>query len=1119
MSLMKQIKHFIYLPILLLPILAQDVTLDLGEVVVDGYTSDIIVPVSLDNTNHAVGGVQFDLSVTPSMISISETTPVETLEGFASDFTNFSDGTSRIVLYNQSAPNGIPVGGSGAVLYLHFDGSDVLSAVLELGIFNIIVSDIHGEILSSDGEGGAITIGDVVYLSATEATGDVNEVVELSINLTNSGSVGGVQFDLFDSPNYVDAVQFTSTDRTAGFNISFSEIESGVRVLVFSESNEEITPGEGAIVTGQFQIHEDAYADDVGIHFSNVIVTDGIGGQYWVAAADSGTITVFPGYIEEPHNLEAQSGMDNQVVLTWDAPYGPIPPEFSEDFEGGVIPEDWEVISNGNGWYVTQDGSSNFWTIPSHSNYVVSNDDGFNGEDTPDNDGNDYLVLPPLNMSGAEEVMLNFASYFDGAYGELASVEISTDGQNFTPVGSIDPLAEWTMTSIDLSSVAGEPTVYVAFHADDGGSWASGWAVDDVLMTFTNARATSQVHFNLTELGEWMISADKEDIMTTYPSGVPANWKFDFENPLPTVETDRTPEIDEYRVFRSVGDDQNFSMVDVVDGDITTYTDNDVNNGVTYYYYITAIYPSGAESLPTNTVNATPVEWVELSLSDGAALSGQTDTLDIFVNNESDISLFYFEIQDQPDVISSYTILPTDRTDGWSLDVVDLPSGAMAVTGISLGLPISAGSESVCRVVVYPVADEELTADMVFVNASLQDVNFIEMNWTAEPSTFDVTIETQHLTITNGQGLPGGNAAVSVVLGNTQDVYGVQFDVVNTPPLLTGVSFDGSNDFDFSSWSISGEQIGNYFRVLMYDNTLQNPLPAGLRHLGNINYSVHSSAPLDQIVNLAVSNITISDVNNIPMHTEANQSTVYIGQPPALYSIENATGQLAPGGVGSFEVHLLNIEPVYVTELTISDFPDYLNITNVTPVGRFSNGVADGSSGETEDGKYYFLGYEFSTGIDAGSGAILSFDVSFPEQIQSNTLMFMIENAFSADAALNGISSHVVGFGQFTGDNLANDSEDIMPKAFELYANYPNPFNPVTQITYDLSEQSQVSLRIFDLMGREVKSLVKSNQSSGQYKVVWNAQDNLGQPVSAGVYIYQLKAGNHLFTRKMVLMK
>ena len=110
-------------------------------------------------------------------------------------------------------------------------------------------------------------------------------------------------------------------------------------------------------------------------------------------------------------------------------------------------------------------------------------------------------------------------------------------------------------------------------------------------------------------------------------------------------------------------------------------------------------------------------------------------------------------------------------------------------------------------------------------------------------------------------------------------------------------------------------------------------------------------------------------------------------------------------------------------------------------------------------------------------------------------------------------------FGQFSGNNLSNDEVTSTPGIFALHANYPNPFNPTTMIAYDLAEQTNVSLVIFDLMGREVRTLVQMNQSSGKQIVMWDAQDNMGYPVSAGLYIYQLRAGNHLFTRKMVLIK
>ena len=96
---------------------------------------------------------------------------------------------------------------------------------------------------------------------------------------------------------------------------------------------------------------------------------------------------------------------------------------------------------------------------------------------------------------------------------------------------------------------------------------------------------------------------------------------------------------------------------------------------------------------------------------------------------------------------------------------------------------------------------------------------------------------------------------------------------------------------------------------------------------------------------------------------------------------------------------------------------------------------------------------------------------------------------------------------------------DLTPEVFALHQNYPNPFNPITQIKYDLPEDALVNITIYDLMGRSIKSLVNSNQSAGYRSIQWNATNNLGEPVSAGMYIYALQAGEFRQTKKMVLLK
>ena len=102
---------------------------------------------------------------------------------------------------------------------------------------------------------------------------------------------------------------------------------------------------------------------------------------------------------------------------------------------------------------------------------------------------------------------------------------------------------------------------------------------------------------------------------------------------------------------------------------------------------------------------------------------------------------------------------------------------------------------------------------------------------------------------------------------------------------------------------------------------------------------------------------------------------------------------------------------------------------------------------------------------------------------------------------------------------LSSEDELGMPTEFALKQNYPNPFNPSTQIQYALPSESRVVISIYDLTGRKVRTLVNEVQSAGHRSVMWNATNEIGRQVSAGMYIYSIQAGDFIQNRKMVLMK
>jgi len=94
-----------------------------------------------------------------------------------------------------------------------------------------------------------------------------------------------------------------------------------------------------------------------------------------------------------------------------------------------------------------------------------------------------------------------------------------------------------------------------------------------------------------------------------------------------------------------------------------------------------------------------------------------------------------------------------------------------------------------------------------------------------------------------------------------------------------------------------------------------------------------------------------------------------------------------------------------------------------------------------------------------------------------------------------------------------------LPDKHSLHQNYPNPLNPETIIPYDLPENIFVNITIYDLLGRQVKTLVNQGQNAGFNSIKWNATNDYGEPVSAGIYLYQIQAGTFYQTRKMALLR
>jgi hypothetical protein len=160
----------------------------------------------------------------------------------------------------------------------------------------------------------------------------------------------------------------------------------------------------------------------------------------------------------------------------------------------------------------------------------------------------------------------------------------------------------------------------------------------------------------------------------------------------------------------------------------------------------------------------------------------------------------------------------------------------------------------------------------------------------------------------------------------------------------------------------------------------------------------------------------------------------------------------------------------------------------------------------------------------------LALDSSFSNaKTFSSTKSFVQVNSLSAGNyywkvrskdSVGNVSSYS-GIGQFSVNSVTavDNKKNEVPKEFAVSQNYPNPFNPSTVINYALPKTSLVSIKIYDVLGQEVKTLMNFERQAGNYSAQWNGDNNLGQHVSTGIYIYRVTAGQYVKSMKMILLK
>ena len=272
------------------------------------------------------------------------------------------------------------------------------------------------------------------------------------------------------------------------------------------------------------------------------------------------------------------------------------------------------------------------------------------------------------------------------------------------------------------------------------------------------------------------------------------------------------------------------------------------------------------------------------------------------------------------------------------------------------------------------------------------------------------------------------------------------------------------------------------------------------------------------------------------------------GSPNPTYGLEISTGMCAcvdfingvdiTGSEVTFTINIVDNEPIRGIELDIfHDFADltYSGVSRGEKLQDLVNDEGNPTSDMTILGNWIedhvkVLAYSVNRARTEGNGMegnllhlayTLADGASLPENISFYFTVVNIPGTSLNPELLNVVCSYPSQDSPAVVNTTvaSADQRSILPSEYALFQNYPNPFNPNTQITYDVPASEFVMLRVFNLLGQDVHTLINKSMTPGRYTVEWNGNDMLNNEVASGVYFYELRGKSFISRKKMLLIR
>jgi len=309
--------------------------------------------------------------------------------------------------------------------------------------------------------------------------------------------------------------------------------------------------------------------------------------------------------------------------------------------------------------------------------------------------------------------------------------------------------------------------------------------------------------------------------------------------------------------------------------------------------------------------------------------------------------------------------------------------------------------------------------------------------------------------------------------------------------------------------SLEGEGLISYSSTDPFTRRLLNSYTMDDWNTGNLAFGYHEKS---QIFSGALwdlrseGTLTTDDANEIIFNALFGQAHTFIDYRDELFATDdadNGDGDLSNGTPNSYQImwtfYSHKIDSFYITISGPSGL-EYME------QGQFTSSI-------TTDSGYCKVEW-FHRWEDSGTWNSLGYSTTKTYKL-TDTKGFYLK-AIAIDTLKGAVDTSNVKFVDYIpGKKIAVS----FPEKFELYQNYPNPFNPFTTIKFDVPEETNITLKIYNILGEEIITLINMRYRPGTHKIKWDGTNNKGIKVGSGIYIYRIRSNNYILSRKMLLLK